>query len=110
MYLKEIIASIDADTRKKAEKLMKSESFMSLQDFDDGYEAFIASTDGFLLPQIVFAHDYTILEYECQCRKRNGEDFCIHLAAMLLGIEKMLEAGCFDYHEAVQKLEQNNIQ
>ena len=107
MYLKEIIASINTDTREKAETLLKTEGFMSLQDFEGGYEAFIATQNGFLLPQIVFAHDYSIIEYECQCRNRNKKDFCVHLTAMLLGIEKMLEAGCFDYHEAVQKLGQH---
>jgi len=43
MYLKEIIASINTDTREKAETLLKTEGFMSLQDFEGGYEAFIAT-------------------------------------------------------------------
>lgn len=107
MHLKEIIATIDTDTRAEAEVLMKNERFMSLKDFGDGYEAFIAVTNGALLPQVVLGDDCSVTEYECQCCKRRGKDICVHVAAVLLGVEKMLEAGCYDYHEAVKKLEQH---
>jgi hypothetical protein len=100
MYLEKIIASIDGDTRRKAEKFLKSKSFVSLKYFRDGYEAIIINKNKLLLPQIVFTRSYKISEYECQCRQWDSENFCVHLAAMILGIEKMLETGCGNYHTA----------
>jgi len=105
MYLHELVASIKPDTRIKAEKLLKSENFTSLKDFGDGYESMITTEYGILLPQVVLTDDYAVSEYECQCRKGKRNDFCIHVAAMLLGIETMLQADCDDYHTAVKKLE-----
>jgi len=65
----------------------------------------IITEDGILLPQVVLTDDYDVAEYDCQCRKRKRKNFCIHVAATLLGIETMLHADCDDYHDAVKKLE-----
>jgi hypothetical protein len=83
-------------------------------DFGDGYEAFIATGEKIILPQVVLAPDDSVLEHECQCgfynRKRKNKDYCVHVAAMFLGIEKMTEAECSDYHDAVTFLASENQQ
>ena len=100
MKLQEMIDSIHPDVRSMAERLMKSEDFLSLKEFEGGYEAFIKVEGGILLPGVVL-EDGSIIESECQCQ--SGYKICIHVAAMLLGIKKMLQAGCNDYHEAIEK-------
>jgi hypothetical protein len=112
MKLKEIISSMKAETRAEAEEFMKSEEFTSMRDFGDGYEALIFIEEKLLLPQVVLAPDDTVLEHECQCgfynRKRKNKDYCVHVAAIFLGIEKMKEADCYDYHDAVIFLNSKN--
>lgn len=102
MKLQDMINSIAPAVRADAETLLKSEAFMSLKDFGDGYEAFISVEGGFLLPEVVLDRDQAVQTHSCQCPARN--DICVHLAAALLGIEQMLSAGCHDYHEAAAKL------
>ena len=98
MKLQAMIYSINPDVRSAAKRLMKSEDFVSLKEFEDGYEAFIGSGDSILLPEVVL-EDESVTEYTCQCR--SDYKICVHVAAMLLGIKKMLQAGCDDYHEAI---------
>ena len=100
MKLQAMIDSIDPDVRSMAERLMKSEDFFSLKEFEGGYEAFIKVEGGILLPGVVL-EDGAVVEYECQCQSECN--ICVHVAAMLLGIQKMLQAGCNDYHEAIEK-------
>jgi hypothetical protein len=105
MRLQDGITTISSFVRKKAKSLLKSEAFESLKDFGDGFEAFIVVEGGFLLPQIIL-DDGDVVDYECQCRGSRNRRICLHIAAVMLGVEKMLQAGCDDYHEAVMKLEQ----
>jgi len=104
MKLQDMIKSIDPALRADAEALLKSDDFFSLKDFEDGYEAFISIEDDILLPEIVLDEDQFIQEYSCSCGCSTVNDICVHIAAILLGIEQMLAAGCDDYHEAVAKL------
>ena len=103
MKLQKKIASISPALRKKAELLLKSENFASLKNFGDGFEAFIGVEGGILLPEVILDEDGNVLGYECQCG--GSRRICVHVAAVLLGIEKMLPTGCDDYHEAIRKLE-----
>ena len=100
MKLQAMIDSISPDVRDLAIRLMKSEDFFSLKEFEGGYEAFIKVEGGILLPGVVL-DDESVIESECQCQ--SGYKICIHVAAMLLGIKRMLQAGCCDYHEAIEK-------
>ena len=104
MKLQEMTASIKPAFRRIAEKLLNSEDFESLKDFGDGFEAFIGVEGGVLLPEVVLNPDGEVLKFECQCRGSRNHKICVHIEAVLLGIEKMLQAGCDDYHEAVMKL------
>ena len=91
MTLHEMTARIPPPLRAEAEALLASETFVSLKDFTDGYEAFIVTQDGVLLLEVVLDSHHTVLEYGCQCRR--GIGLCVHAAATLLGIEAMLSAG-----------------
>jgi len=94
-----MIASMSPKMRKKAEALLKSEDFYSLVCSDGIYEAEIISDNGCFLPQVMLDEDDCVWDYECKCVK--GMGICVHLAAVLLGIEKMIQVDCNDYHEAV---------
>ena len=107
MKLQKMIAAIHPALLEKAELLLMSEEFINLEDFDDGYEAFIATEDGFLLPVVTLEQNGEVLEYDCSCK--GGSGICVHVAAMLLGIEKMRQTGCFNYHEAIAKLNQGDV-
>jgi uncharacterized Zn finger protein len=104
MKLQEMIAAINFDIRKKAEELMEAENFHSLKDFGDGYEALIFTGGKLLLTEVVLGKKQNVLEYDCQCT--DNIDICVHVAAVLIGVEKMIQTKCDDYHEAVQKLKQ----
>ena len=106
MKLQEMIVSISSYVRKKAKLLLKSEEFESLKDFGDGFEAFFAVDGGILLPQVILNEEGEVLDYECQCGGSQNRRICVHIAAVMLGAEKMLLTGCDDYHEAVRELEQ----
>jgi len=107
MDLQKMIASISPAMRKKAEALLNSDSFTSLVN-EDGYcAAEFAEDGGYLIPEI-FLDDNEVWEYECQCSKRRV--VCVHITAVLIGIEKMLLTGCDDYREAVMLLERNAAQ
>jgi hypothetical protein len=106
MQLKELIESIKPAIRTEAEELLHSKNFTNLRDLSDGYEALIWDEERILLPEVIFSHNYAIIESACQCKKSSKHEFCVHVTAMFLGIEKMIEADCDNYHEAVEKLKQ----
>ena len=105
MKLQDLIAEIEPEFRNDAVELMKTDDFYSLKQFDDGngYEAFILSGGKFILTNVELDKKQNVLEYECQCAD-SKYNTCVHLAATLIGIEIMLKAKHFDYHEALQKL------
>jgi len=109
MKLNEMIVGIKPYVLEDARNLLKSDRFHSLKQMDDGdsYEALIYFESGLLLPEVVLDSEQNILEKECQCTKIGAFEICVHLAATLLGIEKMLLAGRDDYHEAVKILGQS---
>ena len=109
MKLAEEILFIDPKVQKKAELLLKSETFDSLKNFGDGgYEAFIEVKGGILLPEVTMDEEGDVLEYECQCKGSHRRMICVHIAAVMLGMVKVLQAECDDYHEAVMKLKREN--
>lgn len=87
MKIQEMIAGIDPAVRADAEELLKSESFYSVDETEDGYEALIFTGGSLLLTNIVLAHDGTVMEYECQCSGYSAGEICVHIAAMLLYME-----------------------
>jgi hypothetical protein len=102
MKVQEYISHINPAIFKEARSLIKSKDFMSLKDFGDCYEGFTAYEGGVLFPEVKADKDGEVQKYSCSCRDNNT--LCVHIAAMMLGMEKMKQAGCADYHEAVKQL------
>jgi len=105
MKLQEYINFINPAVFKQAKTFIRSEDFMSLKGFGlgDYYEASINYEDNAITSEVVIDENDEVQKYSCDCRGNNT--LCIHIAAMLLGIEKMRQTGCSDYHEAVKKLD-----
>jgi len=100
MKLQEYINHVNPEIFKEAKTYIKSKDFMSLKDFGEYYEAFVVYEDNVLFPEVILDQNHEVQKYSCNCRNKNT--LCVHIAAMFLGIEKMLQNHCFDYHEAVK--------
>ena len=99
MKLSKMIESIDPIIRIDAEELLKAKNFYSLLKTGKEYEALIFFEDGPLLPLVVMDRKQRILGYECQCDEGGYYDICVHMAATLLGIERMVRGGCLNHYE-----------
>ena len=100
MKLQDYIKAVSPAILSEAEKFIQSGDFISLKSSDCCYEGIAAYENGVIFPEAVIDENREIKKYWCDCGKNNT--VCVHIAAVFLGIEKMLQAGCSDYHEAVK--------
>jgi len=100
MKLQEHINCINPAILNEAKIYMQSEEFVSLKSLGYYYEGFMIYENKILFPEVVVSNKNEIQKYSCDCRSKNA--VCVHIAAMFLGIEIMIQAGCADYHEAVK--------
>jgi len=107
MKLQEYINFVNPAIFKEARAFIKSEDFVSLKNLGDHYEGAVIYEDGLIFAEVVIDKNDEIQKYSCNCR--NSNTLCIHIAAIMLGIEKMLKAGCSDYHEALKRLTPHDL-
>jgi len=101
MKLQEYINSVDSAVLRKAKAFLQTGNFISLRSRGFYYEGSAVYNKNTVFFEAVIDENNEIQKYSCDCR--NNSVVCIHITAMFLGIEKMTEAECSDYHEAVIK-------
>jgi len=110
MTLEKTIATMRPALRENAEDLLGSEDLLSLTGVENNYEAeFFYSDDDAgghdedtFITEVYLEDNNDVWQYWCQCGNTRG--ICVHVAAVLLGIVKMKQAGCEDYHD-IEKLQ-----
>lgn len=109
MKVTEMVKQLTPTERKEAERYLKSGAVKSIKLFQDPldgseFEGFI-EYDGrpaVLLPGLEVDESMNVENIHCQCEKR--DTMCAHKAALLVGVQWMLDSKRMDLKEAMQAL------